>query len=253
METTVTETLSLGMLMCQLLLGTADCSEALPAISLASELCNAATPRYELTVGGATLGSTSIAALQRRLDERGACGVTATLDADGTLVLELATPDEPMAIVAPMLQPGALAFFAVDETYALGQTLPEDRLALPSADDAHIYVVDRMPLLNDAALETATAELSQFGSWAVQIAFTDKGADLFGEITSDGVGRLLAIVLDGTVISAPRIRDPILGGRAMITGNFSVDEARALAALIAHGPVPDGLSVLSIETVPAVD
>ena len=57
------------------------------------------------------------------------------------------------------------------------------------------------------------------------------GAKRFGEITRDNVGRPFAIVLDGKVLSAPVIREPIIGGSGQISGNFTAEETTQLAAL----------------------
>jgi preprotein translocase subunit SecD len=72
----------------------------------------------------------------------------------------------------------------------------------------------------------------------VQITLTSPGGKLFEKITGDNVGRRLAIVLDGKVQSAPVVKDRIGGGRAVITGNFTLDEARDLAIVLRAGALP---------------
>ncbi|RMF09987.1 MAG: protein translocase subunit SecD, partial [Alphaproteobacteria bacterium] len=71
----------------------------------------------------------------------------------------------------------------------------------------------------------------------------------FGDATRDNVGRLFAIVLDDKVISAPRIREPILGGSGIIEGNFTVASANELAVLLRAGALPAPLSILEQRTV----
>ena len=72
----------------------------------------------------------------------------------------------------------------------------------------------------------------------VSIVFDSTGADLFEQITRAHTGEDLAIFLDGAVISAPRINEPIVGSRAIISGGFTPDEARALAQNLNFGALP---------------
>jgi preprotein translocase subunit SecD len=65
---------------------------------------------------------------------------------------------------------------------------------------------------------------------AVEITFTKEGAKKFADITAANLNKPLGILVDGTLVSAPTIRETITGGKAIITGNFSVDEAKRIAA-----------------------
>ena len=83
----------------------------------------------------------------------------------------------------------------------------------------------------------------------VSFRFDSAGARKFGDITRDHVGELLAIVLDDKVISAPRIREPILGGSGVISGNFTVDSANELSVLLRAGALPAPLDIVEERTV----
>jgi preprotein translocase subunit SecD len=85
----------------------------------------------------------------------------------------------------------------------------------------------------------------------VSFRFDSLGARRFGEATTQNVDRLLAIVLDNQVISAPRIREPIIGGSGIISGTFSVEDARDLALLLRAGALPAPLTVIEERTVGA--
>ena len=89
----------------------------------------------------------------------------------------------------------------------------------------------------------------QTGEPDVNFRFNLRGGQRFGQVTSENVGRLFAIVLDGKVISAPLIRSPITGGTGQITGNFTVDEADSLAILLRAGALPAKLTVVEERTV----
>src|SRR5439155_7913768 len=84
------------------------------------------------------------------------------------------------------------------------------------------YVVQKRTLLTGAELNRAEvqADPNSPGNWQVGIEFNAVGTRIFGEVTEQNVGKLLAIILDGNVYSAPRINERIPGGRAVITGQF---------------------------------
>ena len=92
---------------------------------------------------------------------------------------------------------------------------------------------------------------SNNGEPVVTFRFDAAGAKRFGKVTQDNVGLPFAIVLDGKVISAPVIREPILGGTGQISGNFSVQEANDLSVLLRSGALPAKLSVIEERTVGA--
>src|SRR5205823_13781710 len=113
------------------------------------------------------------------------------------------------------------------------------------------YVVQKRALLTGAELTRAEvqADSNTPGNWQVSIEFTATGARIFGEVTEANVGKHLAIILDGTVYSAPRIHERIPGGRAVITGQFTVDEARDLAIVLRARALPAPATILDERTV----
>ncbi len=83
----------------------------------------------------------------------------------------------------------------------------------------------------------------------VSIAFNDEGAALFEQITKDNVGESLAIFLDGNLMSAPRINEAIAGGKAVISGNFTPEEARELVRNLNFGALPVPIVLDSTQTI----
>ncbi len=83
----------------------------------------------------------------------------------------------------------------------------------------------------------------------ISFRFNQSGARIFGRATQENVGRRFAIVLDNRVISAPVIREPILGGTGQISGNFTVEEANRLAVLLRSGALPAPLTIVEERTV----
>ncbi len=83
----------------------------------------------------------------------------------------------------------------------------------------------------------------------VSMSFDSQGSRKFGELTTNHVGELLAILLDGKVQSAPRINEPILGGNAQISGDFTFEEAQYLANILKAGAFPVGVKIAEERTV----
>ena len=84
-------------------------------------------------------------------------------------------------------------------------------------------------------IKKASVGRTFFGQLEIQLEFNSEGAKQFGKITTDNVGKRLGIVLDGQLYAAPNLYEPILGGRAQITGNFTEEEAEEIAAGLTAG------------------
>ncbi len=106
--------------------------------------------------------------------------------------------------------------------------------------------------LESARLEFASGQGGQMsGEPIVSLRFNKDGADLFASITRANVGEQLAIFLDGQLISAPRINEPITGGTAIISGGFRATEARELAQNLNFGALPLPIALISTQTIGA--
>ena len=87
------------------------------------------------------------------------------------------------------------------------------------------------------------------GSPVVSFEFNNKGGRKFGKVTTENIGKRLAIILDKKVISHPNIREPITGGKGIITGQFTFQEATDLAMLLRAGALPAPLEIIEERTV----
>mgnify|MGYP001603408617 CR=1 FL=1 len=87
------------------------------------------------------------------------------------------------------------------------------------------------------------------GTPYVVIDFNDEGTQLFGELTKENVGKVIGIFLDGEPITTPVVQEPIYGGQASITGNFTVAESKMLAQRLNAGALPVPISVISQQTI----
>jgi preprotein translocase subunit SecD len=112
------------------------------------------------------------------------------------------------------------------------------------------YTLERKTLMTGEVIADARVRpATQLEGPYVELVLNSRGAKLFEEITAANVGRQLAIVLDKNVYSAPVIRERIGGGRASITGNFDIREARDLAIVLRAGALPAPVTLQEERTV----
>lgn len=110
------------------------------------------------------------------------------------------------------------------------------------------YLVQKRPELTGKYIKSASVAREQFGQPVVSFRLTPEGAAIFGKVTRENVRRQLAIVLDGELQSAPAINGPIEGGSGQIEGDFTVEQARALANVL-QNPLQVPVSIRSESSV----
>ena len=132
---------------------------------------------------------------------------------------------------------------------------PNKYLITCSKDGAIKYVLTPAALSGaDVQSATATLPTQGAGGWQVDLTMTTKGAKTFADLTKylykqkDPTNQL-AIALDGLVVSAPKINEPILGGNAQITGSFTAEEAKNLSEVLKYGALPVSLSVDEVQQI----
>jgi preprotein translocase subunit SecD len=201
--------------------------------------------------------------IRNRIDQFGVSEPTITRQGADQILIQLPGVQDPARAKALIGKTALLEFKLLDERtpvdQALAGHLPETSEVLygrevdkqTKAERKIPYVVQKRALLTGAELTRAevSADPNAMGNWQVAIEFTSTGTRIFGEVTEQSVGRRLAIILDGTVYSAPRINERIPGGRAVITGQFTVDEARDLAIVLRAGALPAPVVILEERTV----
>ena len=104
-------------------------------------------------------------------------------------------------------------------------------------------------VLTGTDLKDAQAAIDQSNRNVVNLEFSDEGAKKFGDLTMKNVGRKIAILLDGEVLTDPVVNEPILGGRAEISGQRTLDEANQLAILLRSGALPVKVNIIETRTV----
>ena len=201
--------------------------------------------------------------IRNRVDQFGVAEPVITRQGAERILIQLPGVQDPTRAKALIGRTALLEFKLLDERTpveeALKGSLPESsevlyqrRVDKETKTERKVpYVVQKRTLLTGAELTRAEvqADPNSPGNWQVAIEFTATGTRIFGEVTEQNVGRHLAIVLDGNVYSAPRINERIPGGRAVITGQFTVDEARDLAIVLRAGALPAPVTILEERTV----
>lgn len=121
----------------------------------------------------------------------------------------------------------------------------------PSAEEPGVeYLLRETPVVQgDDLVDAQPGFDSRTNEPIISFRFNQSGARKFGNFTRDNVGRPFAIVLDDKVLSAPVIREPILGGAGQISGSFTVESANTLAVQLRSGALPTKLTVVEERTV----
>ncbi len=198
----------------------------------------------------------SIEIVRRRVDETGTREPTIQRQGDDRIIVQLPGVDDPERIKALLGKTAKLTFHLLDTTVtgpeARQRGVPAGSMLLPGEGrvpgTTEDYVVRRRVVVSGERLVDAQPSF-QDGQPVVRFRFDTQGAKRFGQATQENVGRPLAIVLDNRVISAPVIREPILGGEGIISGSFTTQDAQDLALLLRAGALPAPLNVLEERTV----
>lgn len=193
----------------------------------------------------------SIEIVRRRIDQTGVNEPTIQVQGTDRIVVQLPGVDDPERIKRLIGTTAKLSFRMVDTTASPAQPPPPGSEILegdkPRIADAPVekYVVKRrVEVAGDNLVDAQAGYDQRTGEPIVSFRFDNAGARRFAEITQQAVGMPFAIVLDNKVLSAPVIREPILGGSGQISGSFSVTEANDLAVLLRAGALPAPLKVI---------
>lgn len=195
--------------------------------------------------------------IRKRIDEMGTREPTIQRQGDNRILVQVPGLQDPKALKALLGQTAKLEFKLVDLTADPAQLVqghapigseilpyPTNPLGIP------VIAVKRQVMVSGEELSDAQQGFDhQTNAPVVNIRFNGSGGRKFGRVTSENVGKPFAIILDGKVLSAPNINEPILGGSAQISGSFTVDSANQLAIALRSGKLPVKLNVVDERTV----
>jgi preprotein translocase subunit SecD len=111
------------------------------------------------------------------------------------------------------------------------------------------YLINKTILMGGSDISSANVQMNRYNQPVVGVSLNSRGAKQFGDITTKYTGKRLAIILDGNVISAPVIEEPILGGNASISGRFTMAQANNLAIALRSGALPAPVKIIQNNTV----
>ena len=195
--------------------------------------------------------------IRKRIDEMGTREPTIQQQGDNRIVVQVPGLQNPKALKDLLGQTAKLEFKLVDVNanpaeVAQGRA-PVGSEVLPYPTNPAgppMIAVYRQVMVSGEDLTDAQQGYNQQGNEPiVNIRFNGAGGRKFGQVTSQNVNRPFAIILDGKVLSAPNINEPILGGSAQISGSFTVESANQLAIALRSGKLPVALTVVEERTV----
>jgi preprotein translocase subunit SecD len=198
----------------------------------------------------------SIQIVERRVNELGTVEPTIQREGADRILVQVPGLQDPTRLKDLLGQTAKLTFQLVNVTInpeqaLAGQIPPEDELLYEQKTNPPrpIVVEKRIMVSGEDLIDAQPGFDQRTGEPIVTFRFNTNGARRFAQVTQENVGRPFAIVLDNKVISAPVIREPILGGSGQISGSFTVEQANDLAILLRAGALPAPLTIIEERTV----
>jgi len=194
-----------------------------------------------------------VAVIRNRIDALGVTEPTIQRKGRNQVIVELPgikDPDRAIKVIGDTAQlefvesewaPGdekVLSQKKIEEFYGKGARLDKVKEYRGSELVSERPIILKATVLTGADLKGAWPGIDGYGNPVVDIEFNAQGAGTFANITTRNVGKPLAILLDKKIISAPNVREPISGGRAQISGNFSIEEVQDLVVKLKAGALP---------------
>lgn len=201
--------------------------------------------------------ATATEVVRKRIDALGTREPTIIRQGDLRIVVQVPGLQDPTALKALLGQTAKLEFKLVDlnalpSDVAQGIAPPGTQI-FPFAEgpqQGQSLAVRRLGGIRGDSLTNATAGVDpQTNEQLVNIQFDSQGGQRFADLTTQNVGKPFAIILDGEILSAPNINEPILGGAARISGSFTAESANQLAIALRSGALPVDLTVIEERTV----
>jgi preprotein translocase subunit SecD len=200
----------------------------------------------------------SIQIVERRVNELGTVEPSIQRQGVDRILVQVPGLQDPSRLKELLGKTAKLTFRMVDQTTTAedaqrGRVPPDSEILRGSRSEGGApYVIQKRVVVSGEDLTDAQPGFDQrTNEPIVTFRFNTRGGRRFAQATQENVGRPFAIVLDNEVISAPVIREPILGGSGQISGNFTVEQANDLAILLRAGALPAPLTIIEERTVGA--
>ena len=199
--------------------------------------------KYGLLVINNAALKQSIEIVRRRIDDVGTKEPTILQRGEKRILVELPGLKDPDRIKKLLGKTAKLNFRLVSNNSEFGVE------ELLSENDEKLKISKRIVMSGENLIDAQPSIQNQQNEPTVSFTLDRLGSQKFGRATTDNVGKRLAIVLDGKIISAPTINEPITSGKGVISGNFTFQEATDLALLLRSGALPTPLDVVEERTV----
>ncbi len=207
------------------------------------------TPEHRLILEDQILEQ-AVQTIRNRIDQFGVAEPDIRKQADNRIQIQLPGLSDPQRAIQLLGQTASLSFHLVrDDIPSNTIMLPPGTAYFPMLEGTGQVILDSTALMTGSDITDARPSFDDRGQVHVSLTFNNIGAAQFERITGENVNRRMAIVLDGTVYSAPVINEKITGGRASISGSTSVQEAQDLSIILRAGALPAPVEVLEERTV----
>ncbi len=199
--------------------------------------------------------SASIETVRRRIDTMGTAEATVVRQGSDRIVVQFPGLQDTTQLKALIGETARLSFHEVHPTMSgleasTSRAPPGYKVFASGEQDGVNYVLRESSVVRGDHLTDAQPGFDQrTNEPIISFRFDQSGARIFGRFTQENVGRPFAIVLDDKVLSAPVIREPILGGSGQISGSFTVESANNLAIQLRSGALPAKLTIVEERTV----
>jgi preprotein translocase subunit SecD len=197
----------------------------------------------------------SIQIIERRVNELGTVEPLIQRQGVDRILVQVPGLQDPTRLKELLGKTAKLDFRMVDVSIPAEQALqgrvpPDSEILYGTTVPRTPYLVEKRILVSGSDLTDAQPGFDQrTNEPIVSFRFNTSGARKFAQVTQENVGKPFAIILDNQVISAPVIREPILGGSGQISGSFTVESANDLAILLRAGALPAPLTIIEERTV----
>ena len=189
----------------------------------------------------------SIEIVRMRVDSTGTKEPTIQRQGVRDILLQVPGEENPSELKRVLGKTAKLTFHLVDDSANLERAkaghVPLDSKIVKSEDGSEIMVIKKKIIVSGDQLNNAQAQF-QDAMPVVHFSLNNAGAKKFAEATTKNRGKRLAIILDGRVLSAPVINDPIIGGDGIVSGHFTVESATELALMLKAGALPAPLKIV---------
>ena len=184
--------------------------------------------------------------VRRRIDEVGTNEPNILKRGNDRILVELPGLDDPMRVKKLLGKTANLTFRFI--TQSTEETFGSEKILFEDGSE-EVLVSKRIILSGDNVLDAQPRMDTQNNETVVSFSLDRVGSKRFAKATTSGIGKRLAIILDGKIVSAPVIRSSIVGGSGQISGNFTFQSATDLALLLRSGALPAPLNIIEERTV----